>query len=49
MLLLDEIGAPTRSSSRVVVPPRLKVRESTAPPGDGVGGAERDDARGGHG
>jgi DNA-binding LacI/PurR family transcriptional regulator len=32
MLLLDEIGAPTRSSSRVVVPPRLKVRESSAPP-----------------
>jgi DNA-binding LacI/PurR family transcriptional regulator len=32
MLLLDEIRAPTRSSSRVVVPPRLKVRESSAPP-----------------
>jgi DNA-binding LacI/PurR family transcriptional regulator len=35
MLLLDEIGAPTRSSSRVVVPPGLKVRESTAPPRHG--------------
>jgi DNA-binding LacI/PurR family transcriptional regulator len=32
MLLLDEIHASTRSSSRVVVPPKLKIRESTAPP-----------------
>lgn len=34
MLLLDEIGAGTRSAKRVVVPPALKVRDSTAPPGD---------------
>jgi DNA-binding LacI/PurR family transcriptional regulator len=45
MLLLDEIGASTRSSSRVVVPPSLKVRESTAPPRDVVAGAEGRDAR----
>jgi DNA-binding LacI/PurR family transcriptional regulator len=32
MLLLDEIAAGRRSSSRVIVPPRLKVRDSTAPP-----------------
>jgi DNA-binding LacI/PurR family transcriptional regulator len=32
MLLLDEIGADTRTSSRVVVPPKLEVRDSTAPP-----------------
>jgi DNA-binding LacI/PurR family transcriptional regulator len=32
MLLLDEIAASTRSSSRVIVPPKLKVRQSTAPP-----------------
>ena len=33
MLLLDEIAASERSASRVVVPPSLKIRESTAPPG----------------
>jgi DNA-binding LacI/PurR family transcriptional regulator len=32
MLLLDEIGAPQRSSDRVVVPPEFKLRESTAAP-----------------
>ena len=32
MLLLEEIAAPERSSARVVVPPRLQVRESSAPP-----------------
>jgi hypothetical protein len=32
MLLLDEIGAAERSATRVVVPPRLMIRESTAPP-----------------
>lgn len=32
MLLLDEIGAAERSAARVVVPPLLKVRDSTAPP-----------------
>jgi DNA-binding LacI/PurR family transcriptional regulator len=32
MLLLSEIGAAERSSSRVVVAPELVVRESTAPP-----------------
>jgi DNA-binding LacI/PurR family transcriptional regulator len=32
MLLLEEIGASERSSAHVVVPPTLKVRESTAPP-----------------
>jgi DNA-binding LacI/PurR family transcriptional regulator len=35
MLLLDEIGADTRTSSRVVVPPKLEVRDSTAPPRGG--------------
>jgi DNA-binding LacI/PurR family transcriptional regulator len=33
LLLLDEIGATERSATRVVVPPVLKVRDSTAPPG----------------
>jgi DNA-binding LacI/PurR family transcriptional regulator len=33
LLLLDEIGAAERSATRVVVPPVLKVRDSTAPPG----------------
>jgi DNA-binding LacI/PurR family transcriptional regulator len=32
MLLLDEIGAASRSASRVVVPPVLQVRDSTGPP-----------------
>jgi DNA-binding LacI/PurR family transcriptional regulator len=32
MLLLGEIDAPRRTSSRVVVEPELRVRESTAPP-----------------
>lgn len=32
MLLLAEMAASTRSSSRVIVPARLEVRESTAPP-----------------
>jgi DNA-binding LacI/PurR family transcriptional regulator len=32
MLLLGEIGAPQRSSERVVVPPEFKLRESTAAP-----------------
>ena len=32
MLLLDEVAASARSSTRVIVPPQLKVRESTAPP-----------------
>jgi LacI family transcriptional regulator len=32
MLLLGEMAAATRSSSRVIVPARLEVRESTAPP-----------------
>jgi DNA-binding LacI/PurR family transcriptional regulator len=32
MLLLGEIEAPRRTSSRVVVEPELRVRESTAPP-----------------
>jgi DNA-binding LacI/PurR family transcriptional regulator len=32
MLLLGEIAAPRRSSSRVVVEPALQVRDSTAPP-----------------
>jgi DNA-binding LacI/PurR family transcriptional regulator len=32
MLLLGEIGAPHRSSSRVVVEAQLRIRESTAPP-----------------
>jgi DNA-binding LacI/PurR family transcriptional regulator len=32
MLLLKEIDASIRSSSRVTVPPELKIRESTAPP-----------------
>jgi len=36
MLLLDEMAASARSSARVIVPARLEVRESTAPPrGDG--------------
>lgn len=35
MLLLEEIGAAERSASRVVVPPRLMVRDSTAPPREG--------------
>ena len=33
MLLLEEIGAAERSATRVIVPPELKVRDSTAPPG----------------
>jgi DNA-binding LacI/PurR family transcriptional regulator len=33
MLLLSEIGAAERSSTRVVVQPELIVRKSTAPPG----------------
>jgi DNA-binding LacI/PurR family transcriptional regulator len=33
LLLLEEIGAGARSTRRVIVPPALKVRESTAPPG----------------
>jgi DNA-binding LacI/PurR family transcriptional regulator len=33
MLLLDEIATAERSASRVVVPPSLKIRDSTAPPG----------------
>jgi DNA-binding LacI/PurR family transcriptional regulator len=32
MLLLGEIVAPQRSSSRVVVDPELRIRDSTAPP-----------------
>jgi ABC-type sugar transport system substrate-binding protein len=32
MLLLDEMASSTRSSARVIVPARLEVRESTAPP-----------------
>jgi DNA-binding LacI/PurR family transcriptional regulator len=32
MLLLGEIAAPQRSSSRVVVDPELRIRDSTAPP-----------------
>jgi DNA-binding LacI/PurR family transcriptional regulator len=32
MLLLGEIAAPERSSSRVVVEPELRIRDSTAPP-----------------
>jgi DNA-binding LacI/PurR family transcriptional regulator len=32
MLLLDEMAASARSSARVIVPARLEVRESTAPP-----------------
>jgi DNA-binding LacI/PurR family transcriptional regulator len=32
MVLVGEIGAATRSSSRVIIPPRLELRESTAPP-----------------
>ncbi len=32
MLLLEEIGAAERSATRVVVPPLLKIRDSTAPP-----------------
>jgi DNA-binding LacI/PurR family transcriptional regulator len=32
MLLLDEISSSDRSSSRVVVPPELVIRESTAAP-----------------
>jgi DNA-binding LacI/PurR family transcriptional regulator len=32
MLLLGEIAAPRRSSSRVVVEAELRIRESTAPP-----------------
>jgi DNA-binding LacI/PurR family transcriptional regulator len=32
MLLLGEIAAPRRSSSRVVVEPALRIRDSTAPP-----------------
>jgi DNA-binding LacI/PurR family transcriptional regulator len=35
MLLLDEIGASTRSSSRVIVQPKLEIRDSTAPPRGG--------------
>jgi DNA-binding LacI/PurR family transcriptional regulator len=34
MLLVDAISATRRSSQRVVVPPELRVRESTAPPRD---------------
>jgi DNA-binding LacI/PurR family transcriptional regulator len=32
LLLIGEIAAPRRSSSRVVVEPELRIRESTAPP-----------------
>jgi DNA-binding LacI/PurR family transcriptional regulator len=32
MLLIGEIAAPQRSSSRVVVDPELRIRDSTAPP-----------------
>jgi DNA-binding LacI/PurR family transcriptional regulator len=32
MLLLDEMAAGARSSTRVIVPPRLEVRDSTAAP-----------------
>jgi DNA-binding LacI/PurR family transcriptional regulator len=32
MLLLEEIGAASRSASRVVVPPVLQIRDSTGPP-----------------
>jgi DNA-binding LacI/PurR family transcriptional regulator len=32
MLLVGEIAAPERSSTRVVVEAELRVRESTAPP-----------------
>jgi hypothetical protein len=32
MLLLGEMASSTRSSSRVIVPPRLEIRESTAKP-----------------
>jgi DNA-binding LacI/PurR family transcriptional regulator len=32
MLLLDEMAASDRSSSRVIVPPKLEIRDSTAPP-----------------
>jgi DNA-binding LacI/PurR family transcriptional regulator len=35
MLLLDEMASSTRSSSRVIVPPRLEIRESTAQPRSG--------------
>jgi DNA-binding LacI/PurR family transcriptional regulator len=35
MLLLEEIAMSERSSAHVVVPPTLKVRESTAPPPEG--------------
>src|SRR5262245_44370682 len=40
LLLIGEINASTpRSSSRVVVPPELKIRESTAPPRGADGSA----------
>jgi DNA-binding LacI/PurR family transcriptional regulator len=32
MLLLDELAASDRTSSRVIVPPKLEIRDSTAPP-----------------
>jgi hypothetical protein len=32
MLLLEEIAASERSSAHVVVPSKLMVRDSTAPP-----------------
>jgi DNA-binding LacI/PurR family transcriptional regulator len=36
MLLLGEMASSTRSSSRVTVPPRLEIRESTAQPRSAV-------------
>jgi DNA-binding LacI/PurR family transcriptional regulator len=35
MLLLEEIGSSERSSAHVVIPPKLRIRESTAPPPEG--------------
>lgn len=35
MLLLEEIAMSERSSAHVVVPPTLRIRESTAPPPEG--------------